>query len=68
MVLLIPKVKWSRYQTLQLYIFLSTTERIVIQQIFILKGDDEDDAEDENNIDNRTNFDGPSAKRPKPPS
>lgn len=68
MVLLIPKVKWSRYQPLQLYIFLSTIERIVIQQIFILKGDDEDDAEDENNIDNRTNFDGPSAKRPKPPS
>ncbi|XP_004681658.1 PREDICTED: uncharacterized protein C14orf142 homolog [Condylura cristata] len=29
---------------------------------------DEDDGEDENNIDNRTNSDGPSAKRPKPPS
>lgn len=51
-----------------LTIFLSTNEHIVIQQIFILKGDDEDDAEDENNIDNRTNSDGPSAKRPKPPS
>ena len=36
--------------------------------MFILKGDDEDDAEDENNIDNRTNSDGPTAKRPKPPS
>uniref|UniRef100_A0A8C8ZMN6 GON7 subunit of KEOPS complex n=1 Tax=Prolemur simus TaxID=1328070 RepID=A0A8C8ZMN6_PROSS len=33
-----------------------------------LDGDDEDDAEDENNIDNRPNSDGPSAKRPKPPS
>ncbi|XP_021514342.1 EKC/KEOPS complex subunit GON7 isoform X1 [Meriones unguiculatus] len=31
-------------------------------------GDDEDDAEDENNIGNRTNSDGPSAKRPKPTS
>ncbi|EPQ14915.1 Hypothetical protein D623_10025270 [Myotis brandtii] len=30
-----------------------------------LDGDNEDDAEDENNIDNRTNSDGPSAKRPK---
>ncbi|XP_028744072.1 EKC/KEOPS complex subunit GON7 isoform X2 [Peromyscus leucopus] len=29
---------------------------------------DEDDAEDENNIGNRTNSDGPSAKRPKPTS
>ncbi|KAK1339459.1 hypothetical protein QTO34_020142 [Cnephaeus nilssonii] len=28
-------------------------------------GDNEDDAEDENNIDYRTNSDGPSAKRPK---
>lgn len=50
-----------------LAIFFSTTEHIVIQQIFILKGDDEDDAEDEINIDNITNSDGPSAKRPKPP-
>ncbi|KAL2789573.1 EKC/KEOPS complex subunit GON7 [Daubentonia madagascariensis] len=33
-----------------------------------LDGDDEDDEEDENNIDNRPNSDGPSAKRPKPPS
>ncbi|KAM9203035.1 EKC/KEOPS complex subunit GON7 [Trichechus inunguis] len=33
-----------------------------------MNGDDEDGAEDENNIDNRTNSDGPSAKRPKPPS
>nr|XP_012594044.1 uncharacterized protein C14orf142 homolog [Microcebus murinus] len=33
-----------------------------------LDGDDEDDAEDESNIDNRPNSDGPSAKRPKPPS
>lgn len=33
-----------------------------------LDGDDEDDAEDENNIDKRTNSDGPSAKRPKLPS
>ncbi|XP_039073225.1 EKC/KEOPS complex subunit GON7 [Hyaena hyaena] len=33
-----------------------------------LDGDDEDDAEEENNIDNRTNLDGPSAKRPKPPT
>ncbi|KAI5162414.1 EKC/KEOPS complex subunit GON7 [Manis pentadactyla] len=32
-----------------------------------LDGDDEDDAEDEINIDNMTNSDGPSAKRPKPP-
>jgi hypothetical protein len=32
-----------------------------------LKGDDEDDAEDENNS-GRTNSDGPSAKRPKPAS
>ncbi|KAL1790406.1 hypothetical protein HispidOSU_016432 [Sigmodon hispidus] len=39
----------------------------VIQQTFILKGD-EDDAEDENNIGSRTNSDGPSAKRPKPTS
>lgn len=30
--------------------------------------DDDDDAEDENNTDNRTNSEGPSAKRPKPPS
>ncbi|XP_057589846.1 EKC/KEOPS complex subunit GON7 isoform X3 [Hippopotamus amphibius kiboko] len=29
---------------------------------------DEDDAEDESNTDNRTNSDGPSAKRPKTPS
>ncbi|XP_053457889.1 EKC/KEOPS complex subunit GON7 [Nycticebus coucang] len=34
----------------------------------LLEGDDEDDTEDENNIDNRPNSDGPSAKRPKPPS
>lgn len=34
----------------------------------VLDGDDKDDAEDENNIDNRTNSDGPTAKRPKPPS
>ncbi|XP_032479723.1 EKC/KEOPS complex subunit GON7 [Phocoena sinus] len=33
-----------------------------------LDGDDEDDAEDENNVDNRTNSDGPSAKRPKTPT
>ncbi|KAL6060579.1 hypothetical protein STEG23_019751 [Scotinomys teguina] len=33
-----------------------------------MDGDDEDDAEDENNIGNRTNSDGPSAKRPKPTS
>ncbi|KAG3260476.1 EKC/KEOPS complex subunit GON7 isoform X1 [Ictidomys tridecemlineatus] len=33
-----------------------------------LDGDGEDDAEDENNIDKRTNSDGPSAKRPKLPS
>uniref|UniRef100_A0A0P6JMH0 EKC/KEOPS complex subunit GON7 n=1 Tax=Heterocephalus glaber TaxID=10181 RepID=A0A0P6JMH0_HETGA len=33
-----------------------------------LEGNDEDDAEDENNIDKRTNSEGPSAKRPKPPS
>lgn len=33
-----------------------------------LDGDDEDDAEDENNIGNRANSDGPSAKRPKPTS
>ncbi|XP_005390400.1 PREDICTED: uncharacterized protein C14orf142 homolog [Chinchilla lanigera] len=32
------------------------------------EGNDEDDAEDENNIDKRTNSDGPSAKRPKTPS
>lgn len=50
-----------------LSIFLSTTEHIVIQQIFVLKGDDEDDSEDENNTDNRTNSDGPSAKRQKTP-
>ncbi|XP_006879268.1 PREDICTED: uncharacterized protein C14orf142 homolog [Elephantulus edwardii] len=30
-----------------------------------LNGDDEDDAEDERNIDNRTNSDGPPAKRPR---
>ncbi|KAM4853824.1 EKC/KEOPS complex subunit GON7 isoform 1-T1 [Thomomys bottae] len=33
-----------------------------------LDGDNEDDAEDENNIDKRSNSDGPSAKRLKPPS
>uniref|UniRef100_A0A452TDX3 GON7 subunit of KEOPS complex n=1 Tax=Ursus maritimus TaxID=29073 RepID=A0A452TDX3_URSMA len=33
-----------------------------------MDGDDEDDAEDDNNTDIRTNSDGPSAKRPKPPS
>ncbi|KFO21378.1 EKC/KEOPS complex subunit GON7 [Fukomys damarensis] len=35
-----------------------------------LEGNGEDDAEDENNIDKRanSNSDGPSAKRPKPPS
>ncbi|XP_048218085.1 EKC/KEOPS complex subunit GON7 [Perognathus longimembris pacificus] len=33
-----------------------------------LDGDDEDDAEDENNIVKRSNSDGPSAKRSKPPS
>ncbi|XP_004475571.1 EKC/KEOPS complex subunit GON7 [Dasypus novemcinctus] len=33
----------------------------------VLDGDDEDEEED-NNIDNRTISDGPSAKRPKPPS
>ena len=67
-VLLIPEVKWSHYQPFQLSIFLSTTEHIVIQQIFVLKGDDEDDSEDENNTDNRTKSDGPSAKRQKTPS
>lgn len=30
-----------------------------------LDGDNKDDAEDENNIDNRTNTNGPSAKQPK---
>ncbi|XP_006869783.1 PREDICTED: uncharacterized protein C14orf142 homolog [Chrysochloris asiatica] len=33
-----------------------------------LNGDAEDDTEDENNPDNRINSDGPSAKRPKPPT
>lgn len=62
MVLLI--LKWNGSLSTILIIFLSTTEHIVIQ-IFILKGDNEDDAEDENNIDYRTNSDGPSAKRTK---
>lgn len=50
------------------YLCFSTTEHNIIQHIFILKGNDEDDAEDENNLDKRTNSDGPSAKRPKTPS
>lgn len=55
------------FQPFSYLYFFQPTEH-VIQQIFILKGDDEDDAEDENNIDKRTNSDGPSAKRPKLPS
>ncbi|KAF6130226.1 GON7 subunit of KEOPS complex [Phyllostomus discolor] len=42
--------------------------RVAVAPDEALDGDDEDDAEDENNIDNRTNSEGPSAKRPKPPS
>lgn len=49
------------------YLFLLTTKH-VIRQTFILKGDDEDDTEDEKNIGSRTNSDGPSAKRQKPAS
>lgn len=61
---LVPKGTVS-YQSLYLFVFLLSTKHI-IQQTFILKGD-EDDAEDENNS-GRTNSDGPSAKRPKPTS
>ncbi|KAM6171788.1 EKC/KEOPS complex subunit GON7 [Erethizon dorsatum] len=43
-------------------------DRVTADPDETLEGNDEDDAEDENNIDKRTNSDGPSAKRPKTPS
>ncbi|XP_007454786.1 PREDICTED: uncharacterized protein C14orf142 homolog [Lipotes vexillifer] len=43
-------------------------DRVAVAPDKALDGDDEDDAEDENNIDNRTNSYGPSAKRPKTPT
>ncbi|KAM6201609.1 EKC/KEOPS complex subunit GON7 [Rhynchocyon petersi] len=41
-------------------------DRVAAAQGEDSEGDDDDDTEDENSIDNRTNSDGPSAKRPKP--
>ncbi|KAM5272768.1 EKC/KEOPS complex subunit GON7 [Ctenodactylus gundi] len=43
-------------------------DRMAVPTDETLDGNYEDDAEDENNIDKRTNSGGPSAKRPKPAS
>ncbi|XP_037687947.1 EKC/KEOPS complex subunit GON7 isoform X3 [Choloepus didactylus] len=43
-------------------------DRVAAVRYGALDGGDEDDEDNENIIDNRTNSDGPSAKRPKPPS
>jgi hypothetical protein len=54
-------------QSLYLFVFLHPLNIMSYNKHLFLKGDDEDDAEDENNS-GRTNSDGPSAKRPKPAS